>query len=272
MMVLISKKMSKAKIILAPRSGFIVNDISNTFWLKKFISYVFRQTDYVVCQSKVWRDLFVNLVPRTFESKFKVIENGIDLNEYLTIPILERENEVTILFMSWVDKNKGIFDLLSAIVELRAEAIDFKLVIAGNGSAYDVVQQFIVENNLSNSVYLHGWALGDEKFKLLESSDIFVLPTYFEGYPNSLIEAMACGKACVASSVGSIPDIIDDQVTGILVKKGDSKQLYNALKLLITDKRKRVDISIKAREITESRNSIETSVMKLMKLFDNNGV
>jgi glycosyltransferase involved in cell wall biosynthesis len=270
MMVLIAKKISKSKVILAPRSGFIVNDISKNRSLHNFIKKVMNTADVVICQSQIWKTMFLSLCVKKSENQFIVIENGVELKSYLGLDI--RKNEFptkTILYLAWVDKNKGIFDLMDAVIKLKENNFIFKLVIAGNGSDFDAVKKIIEENDLNEQVVLYGWAIGQEKYKLLEQSDIFVLPTHFDGYPNSLVEAMASGKACIATEVGSIPDIIEHNQSGLLVKTKDANGIYEALSLLIKNDELRYKISLNAREITIARNSIAQFVAKLRPVLAN---
>lgn len=272
-MVLLCKALSKAKIILAPRSGFIVNDIDANGALHLFIKKVFNTADYVICQSKYWKSKFESLSKIKNDRRFVIIENGLDLSRYISLKL--RPNEVsdfTILYMAWVDKNKGIFDLLSAIISLKKKKIFVRVIIAGDGSAYDMVKRIVVENELYDQVVLFGWAIGDVKFKHLEEADVFVLPTHFEGYPNSLIEAMAAGKACIATRVGSIPDILEDSVSGLLVNVSDPKGILEALLSLVENDDLRRKISLNARQCAIEKNSIERFVAKLRPILVNDNV
>lgn len=269
LMILIAKAFSKAETILAPRSGFIENDIEFNKKLRTFIIYVLKKTNKVICQSEKWQKLFINLT-NSKEKKFIIIENGINPHPYIDFPI-DKTNipnkKITVLYLSWVDKNKGIFDLLDAVLLLKQKDFDFKLIIAGKGSAYDDALKFVLTHNLINNVNFVGWVYGEEKFKLLNSADIFILPTHFEGYPNSLLEAMISGKACISTNVGSIPDMISNNKTGLLINKNNSAEIYNALKFLITEDKIRLSISEEARNIASKRNSIETFVSKFNELL-----
>lgn len=269
LMVYIAKYFSKSEAILAPRSGFLENDILYNIQLKSFIIKVLNKADKVVCQSEKWRNIFSSLTINSY-NKYVIIENGIDSNPYIEFPIQEKQyknSTITILFLSWVDKNKGIFDLLEAVLLLRKNQIKFKLIIAGNGIDFEKAKKFVLINNLTNQISFVGWAYGVEKFKLLQNADIFVLPTHFEGYPNSLLEAMLSGKACLATSVGSIPDMVRNNKSGILVDKQNPNEIYKALNILITDDKFRKTISLEARNEVSNRNSIEAFVKKFKELL-----
>lgn len=268
LMLLIAKYFTKADVILAPRSGFIERDIRENKFLKRFIRHVLIKADKVVCQSKKWQLEFDKLINSTDE-KFVIIENGINLMPYISFPILNKKSPVDILYLSWVDRNKGIYDLLEAVLMLKKDGLNFRLNIAGKGSGYDDARKFILSNNLAEQVFFFGWAYDEDKFNLFKHSHIFVLPTHFDGYPNSLLEAMVSGKACIATSVGSIPDMIEDYKTGLLVQKESPTELYRALKLMISDADFRISISHEARNTVIKRNSLDVFVLKFSDLLTN---
>jgi glycosyltransferase involved in cell wall biosynthesis len=193
----------------------------------------------------------------------------IDFDKYAELPLrdLKEDEKVTILFMAWVTRNKGIFELIEAVKMLRKENFNFKVIIAGKGDDYEKIKDELKAANLTEDVVLKGWVLGDQKLAILTESDIFVLPTYFDGYPNSLMEAMASGKACIATNVGSIPDMINNMETGVLIDKKNHNQLYQGLKVLIQNVELRKEMSIKARKQVEGTNSINSGISKFQNLF-----
>ncbi|MFD2907245.1 glycosyltransferase family 4 protein [Flavobacterium ardleyense] len=268
LMGLIGKVFTRSKIIIAPRSGLITNDINNKGSLKTFIEYVFKKVDIVICQSKSWQVIFEKLAGEN-KSKFIIIENLIDYDKYKSIQVrdLRKNEKVVVLFMAWVTRNKGIFELVEAVKMLKNDNCNFKLIIAGLGEDYEVIVDEVEKQGLSDFVDFRGWVLGDKKLKILEESDIFVLPTYFDGYPNSLMEAMASGKACIGTKVGSIPDIINDCKNGILIEKQNVKELYHSLKYLIHNDEIRLKMGSIARDNIREINSIPVGILKYKKIF-----
>jgi len=269
LMGLMGKFLTKSKVIIAPRSGFIINDINNNRNLRAFIKLVFKKVDIVICQSKTWQVLFEGLIGEK-KSKFIIIENLIDFDKYKSLPVrnLKKNEKVNILFMAWVTRNKGIFELLESVKNLKTENFNFKLIIAGLGQDYEVIVSEVHREGLTDYVDFQGWVLGDKKTEILNKTDIFVLPTYFDGYPNSLMEAMACGKACIATKVGSIPDIINDYENGILIDKQNIKQLYESLKYLIQNDEVRLKMGLMARHNIRDINSIPVGISKYKQLFN----
>ena len=264
MMSLLAKSLSKSKVILAPRSGIILNDINRNGHLAKFIKFVLGKVDIILCQSITWKKYFGALVSNVVIDKFIIIENWIDIKPYENLPILHRSDNkpITILFLSWIDRKKGIYELIDATKKLKKSRSDFKVLIAGMGEAYEGVINEIAKEGLHDYIELYGWAIGANKISVLQNSDIFVLPSYFEGFPNSLMEAMAAGKACIATNVGSIPDMITDRVNGLLIEKKDSNDLYEKINDLLENPEFRMQLCYNARERMKN-NTVEAAILKL---------
>ncbi len=270
LMCVLAKKITRSNVIIAPRSGFIINDINAKGKLYNFIKYVFREVDTVICQSKSWKNIFESITDLNHSSKFTIIENVIDFDRYKDSTIRNRTSgdKVVILFMAWVSRDKGIYELIDAIQKLKETTSDFKVLVAGLGKDFDAIAVKIREMELTDQVELKGWVLGNEKLELLEQTDIFVLPTYFDGYPNSLMEAMAAGKACIATKVGSIPDMIEDNENGMLIEKQNTQQLFEKLELLVRDSERRKKLGLKARNKIETVNAIPVGISKYKKIFN----
>ncbi len=268
LMALLAKSFTKAIVIIAPRSGIIVEDIRKKGLLSRFIPFVFNKVDIVICQSRYWKVYFENLVGDLNLQKFVVVENCIDYSKYKDITNeIESDKTLEILFLAWVDKNKGIFELIEACRLLKEEKINFKLTIAGNGISFEEVKKKIEDYRLSENIVLFGWALGADKIMLLQKSNIFVLPSYYEGYPNSLLEAMASSKACIATNVGSITDIINDGVNGYIINPKNHIELFEKLKELILDRKKIESFSFKARETILNNNTSEVFYNKMKNIL-----
>ncbi len=112
-----------------------------------------------------------------------------------------------------------------------------------------------------------GWLSEQEKIELLHSVDIFVLPSYHEGLPYAIIEAMASGLPIVASSVGGIPDVIRNGENGFLIEPGDIQGLVYYLETLIKDSNLRESIGVKNHLYAITEYSVDTNLCKLEKIF-----
>jgi glycosyltransferase involved in cell wall biosynthesis len=141
-----------------------------------------------------------------------------------------------LLFLGYLSKRKGIYDLLEAIGENRVAYFGkIRLVIGGNGET-EQVTDFIKRNNIDDIVDFKGYIEGDDKKRLLATSDIYILPSYNEGQPISILEAMSYGLPVISTKAGGIPEIIEDGVNGLLIDAGNKEQIRDAINKLINDK------------------------------------
>lgn len=139
-----------------------------------------------------------------------------------------RQRRRQIIFLGRIRQKKGAFDLLRAMALVLARVPDAHLVMAGDGEI-DAGRALSAELGLIDQVSFTGWIEGVAKDAALQAGDVFVLPSYFEGLPIGILEAMAHGLVVVASPVGGVPDLLTDGVDGRLVAPGDVAALAQAL-------------------------------------------
>lgn len=149
--------------------------------------------------------------------------------------IHQHRGTVQLLFLSRMEKTKGVFELLEAFRRLSREFPDLHLTMAGEGSALDGARQWCLEHNLA-LVNFPGHVVGEEKLGLLHMAHIYVLPSYSEGMPLSLLEAMAAGLAVVCREVGAIPDFFEEGRMGRLCKSNAPDELAEKIKALIENR------------------------------------
>lgn len=142
------------------------------------------------------------------------------------------------LFLSNLLESKGVFVLLDACKILKDKGCRFVCNFIGGETAEinaTRFQQEVEKRQLNGSVYYLGKKYGEEKEQLLSKSDIFVFPTYNDCFPLVLLEAMQQGLPCISTDEGGIPDIIEDGLTGYIVKKKDAEVLAEKMELLLND-------------------------------------
>lgn len=268
-MALICSVLFFKKVIIAPRSGRITNDLKQRY-RRKFIRLVFSRCEYVVCQGDFWKDLFLANYPHMADEKFVVIKNWIGLKKTAMNEPPPKKVEGRILFIGWLERDKGIFDLLKAVEILKNKGKKFEVIIAGEGRHRVEFETEIDVLCLKEYVKVLGWAVQKKKQALFMSSGIFVLPSYFEGMPNALIEAMGQGLACVATNTGGIPDLIQSEQSGFLVNPGDHQALAGKLAVLLDQPDLRRDMGIAAKRAVLTNHSIEYAVKMFRSLLVGN--
>jgi glycosyltransferase involved in cell wall biosynthesis/SAM-dependent methyltransferase len=141
---------------------------------------------------------------------------------------------VQVVFLGDVRDHKGVFDLLQAWPHVGIADGLAQLVIVGSGEL-ERAQTLIDDLAISASVRLTGWLAPERVPALLTASDVLVLPSWHEGQPMAVLEAMGRGLCIVATDVGGIPDLLEDGTSGILVPPSDIEALSTALRKVITD-------------------------------------
>jgi glycosyltransferase involved in cell wall biosynthesis len=133
----------------------------------------------------------------------------------------ERENVVG--YIADLTENKGVRNLIDAILMLRGE--DFKFIIGGEGPLKGEIRKKIAENDLTDRVILAGWIPHEEMPTYLNKLKLLILPSSSEGVPTILLEAMACGTPALATPVGGIPDILKDGENGFVLPNNSPQSI-----------------------------------------------
>ncbi len=267
LMALWAKRLGKS-VIFAPRSGLIEEELAIRPGRKRFVARVVRAVDVLLCQSPFWVKFYADIAGGR-RAKYVCLPNWIDAGPYIA-DAQERkktkeDGRLRVLFLGWITRNKGVFDLVELAAKLGEDAPDFFL--AGDGQDLPALRANIAERGLENRIHLLGWIGPEEKIFHLKKADVFILPTYRDGYPNALLEAMASGLACLASETGGIRDMIRHGETGLLVKPGAVEQMAEALRLLMRDAALRKRLGQAAREQVLRENNLSRAVELFEHLF-----
>ncbi|MBT9139025.1 MAG: Alpha-D-kanosaminyltransferase [Syntrophomonadaceae bacterium] len=134
----------------------------------------------------------------------------------------QRDNLVG--YIGRLSEEKGVLNFVKAIPEISKEKGDLEFLIGGEGQLRDEIEEYLENENLNGKVELTGWIPHDELPKYLNELKLLILPSYTEGLPNIMLEAMACGTPVLATSVGAIPDVIKDGETGFIIMEDNSPE------------------------------------------------
>jgi len=261
LMVIICK-MFRVKVIFALRCGLIKDEVVRSSFSRSYLQRVIKKADVVICQGTSWQNFYTQFEPSKTD-KFIIIPNWIDTNVYSKVSDQRAKNSlhsgkaVKLLYLGWLEPFKGITDLLDVFEKLIKNGTKVEADVYGSGSLVDKIKQKVDESGLSELFRLRGWADEGIKLKAMEEADIFVLPSYREGMPNALIEAMAAGLPCISAEVGGVPDLISHKENGLVFSPGDQDKLYENISSLYNDSELRKSLGIKAREFILSNCSID---------------
>ncbi len=214
--------------------------------------------DLFVVLSDEWAKFFAAIVT---PEKIRVLENAVPVPQNAKTDYSSHN----VLFLGRLCREKGIGELLDAVPVIKEQVPDFKLILGGFWEAGNESLKKQAES-LKDAVFCPGWVSPKERERLFAECSIFVLPTWFEGQPVSLLEAMAAGLCCVASAVGGIPQIMKEG-TGVLIKPHDSRLLAQTLTGLLQEEERCKALGMSARAHVCSRYDIRNYVDRLTEYY-----
>jgi len=154
---------------------------------------------------------------------------------------ISADSKQTILFLSRVEKAKGIYEAVNCYARLYSK-YNIELQIAGTGSELNAVKNFVLQNKIDGVKFL-GWITGDDKINAYLNAHIYLLPSYSEGMPISLLEALTCGLPVITTEVGGIADFFIQDKMGFLVQPRDEADLEKKLDALLSNSVLRSEVS-----------------------------
>ncbi|MEW6267120.1 MAG: glycosyltransferase family 4 protein [Thermodesulfobacteriota bacterium] len=218
--------------------------------VRAIVGYSCKYVSLALVQAECLRDQFENLVR---PNKVEVLYNAIETKEFENQNKNEYERS-NILYMGHMTQAKGYCDLVRAIPMVARKYPDVKFFFAGNmrkgerGVFFDQItgqklkyeDPFKIEEEIVSSDYKKnyvklGIVQGDEKKALLAKANIFVLPSYSEGFSRAVLEALSMGKPVICTPVGAHKEVIKDGINGFLVKPGDVEHLAERIMILLED-------------------------------------
>lgn len=228
-----------------------------------------RRAAALPCQGSSWQ--------RFYQDEFgirkdlcPVIQNWTATGELIELGAKRRyarSESVTILYVGWVERTKGILDLLEAYRMARPRApCPLSLVVVGEGSASGTARALVERHGLQRDVLFKGWLTGEALLREYAAASLFVLPSYAEGLPNAMIEAMAAGLPVVVTSVGCIPDVVRDDEHGRYVPVGEPESLAEVLVELANSPALRERLGRCAGVAARSMFDVETASAQLTEL------
>jgi glycosyltransferase involved in cell wall biosynthesis len=256
-------------VIMFPRGGSVIDDCKDSAFTRAWVRWSFRGARTIVCQSESWRDFAIDVLG-FLPSNVAVIRNWTATRELLDVGanrVARHESSVRLLFLGWLEREKGIFELIEACREL-AKCRRFTLDIAGEGNASAEARSLVAKHELQEVVRFRGWLRGQDLRLALTDADVLVLPSWAEGLPNAMIEAMAARLAIVVTSVGAIPELIKDRIGGLLVEPKDARSLARALDEVVADGELRESLACEAYKIATRDFEVEAAVDRLIQKIE----
>ena len=263
-------KIFRSKRLVFFRGWSMTDRETNSLFFRIYFRFFYwGSSGYCVLADKVGEKI------KSMDSNGKVFPVTTSVDESLLSGFDERawlnkinveNSELNILFLSRVEVEKGVFELLEAVRLLLVRKIKVKLVVAGEGGALDNLKRKAIESGLGESVQFIGFVEGDQKAKRLFQSDLFCLPSYTEGMPNAVLEAMCFGLPVIACPVGALADLITDE-SGILVPAGSAGELAMAIEKYYLDREGMREVAVNNRTVGLERFLSSHAAENLLSIY-----
>ena len=249
-------------------SVFISGNIILKFFILTVlkISLLFKKS-YILVQNKHDFDFIKKKLPN--KNNILLPASGVDTNKFLQTK--EPKGNVIFLFASRIIKDKGIIELIEATKQLKSQKKKFELYIAGSPDFQNKSTISHVQLKTWESLgYIRYLGLVKDMEQLYKKVHVGILPSYREGLPKSLLEAASSGKPIITPDVPGCNEIVKNEFNGLIVPPKDSNELMKAMKKLILNKKLRISMGKKGRELIKKNFSNSKATKDIINLYQNN--
>ncbi len=259
---IISKWLYKKKLVI--RCGYewlsFLEEQKKPFWKRKIVylieKIVYKESDKIILSSKKDKKFIIERF-KINPKKIEVIPNYVDTRLFKPL----NTKKAGVIFVGRLDPEKNLFNLIEAVSETSN-----KLVIIGSGTLEENLKNFAEEKKAQVEFRKN---IPNEKLpQELNKSEIFILPSFYEGCPKTLLEAMSCGLSCIGTGVKGIKEIISHKENGYLCRT-DASSIRKAISGVIERKNLRKRINKNARETISRDFSFERILEKEKQIYEN---
>jgi len=249
------------------RSGHFMAKVNASYSSALFAKLLLKVPLRIGAQGNKWLEFYRSL--GVDPSKTTVIRNWLPDSTVIRYSpkVWKAEKPIHFIYVGWLVPEKGVMELLDAIVELRSY-YHFRFTFVGSGTLDVYVRQLILDSGWGNDVVALGWKKPEEVQQLLDLADVFVLPSYAEGFPNALLEAMAKGLPAICSDVGGISDSLVHNINGFLIPPRQHKPLVEAMEKYLLHPDLIEKHSQATLGILRSNHGLEENCQKIISVLD----
>lgn len=248
----------------------------NSQLTKLLIKLGLKLPTYIVVLYSLWADNIKKLCPnaRLFVVRNLVHRSRppdanklIELRENLSL----EDNSFVVLTVGTVGHRKGSFDILKAVPQVIKSKPSVRFVFVGGEEQtgeMDQLKKILQEEELGKWIKLVGEIRREDIPKFMAIADVFLLPSYIEGMPMAIIEAMQVGLPVISTRVGGIPEMVEDGKSGILINPGAPSEIANAVLYLMQDPEIRQKFGQRSKQIFEEKFEFSKGIKEVMHLYE----
>lgn len=262
----------KVPVITTVHGSDIQSTIHNNNHCKKAVLKAVKQSDMVVFVSNKLKNILETIDNTVSEKKLSVINNGINFNKIKTINnnhLKEKyKDNIVLLSVANITKIKGHRFVIENLPELIKLYPNLKYIILGDGPGKKELVDQTNALNLNDKVEFLGVLNHNEVYNYIDICDIFVLPSYNEGFGVVYIEAMSLAKPTIGCKTQGIEDCITHMDTGFLVEPQNSKDVFNCIKYVLENNKESREIALKGQNLVKTKFTWEHNAKKYIDLYE----
>ncbi len=231
---------------------------------KQLIQHIYEQCTLFIVLSGKWKERIGEIVPK---EKIAIVPNySVPLSQAEAERLWEeRSDRKQVLFLGEIGERKGAYDLPPIIHLVHDKVPDAAFIIGGSGDIEGVRSKLNAET--ADQVSFPGWVRGEVKDRLLKESNVFLLPSYNEGMPMSILDAMGYALPIVSTTVGGIPQLVRDRYNGRLMDAGDCVGIADMIVELLTSPDYMKQAGMNSLKIVEKKYSLKQHLEALESIY-----
>jgi glycosyltransferase involved in cell wall biosynthesis len=258
-------KVLRCKIVCHIHGGGFGHFASQMNYFKRVIfKFTLESSDSLIVLTDYWKQSLSYYAPN---ASWKIVENGVPLPKK---NLFFNKKPTIFLFIGDLSQQKGVRDLIKAAAAAAIDGFDGIICIAGHEASpgqLESLHELTKEEGIQHQIKFLGVVLGEEKKKLLSGATCLVLPSYVEGLPMVLLEAMSYGIPVISTMVGGIPELVKHNREGFLIEPGNINSLAKYLLLIQNDPLLAQKLGVEARKKIENSYSIDVIAGKVLKIY-----
>jgi glycosyltransferase involved in cell wall biosynthesis len=269
---LISSKFFKKKVIVQLAGSNFQTFFQGSNWIMRgLIRFNLKSVTRAVVEGECLKGVFDGIIPA---ERVRAVPLGTEGTKLLAEGRISGcyKGHYVILFLSSLRRSKGFMDVVRSIPNVSEKEKNVEFVFAGEmrltGEERTEIDGFIGRSNIAHLITFTGPVAGEDKVKLFHSADIFVLPSYNEGLPTVLLEALAAGLPIITTDVGAIKEVVVCGENGLYVEPGDSQTIAERIVFLLKDDHLRYEMKRRNRERFLKQYTPIHFVNRLLKVFE----
>ena len=231
---------------------------------------MFFKTDTAIVLANQFRE---KLISWGYSNKIHVESTIVDeksftgiSEEYLNNKYKNLSGNFNLLYLARVEKKKGIYETIDTFRIVAGDYPGMTLTIAGDGKELENVKQYVASKQIEGVEFI-GHVAGQRKTETYMAAHLYIFPSYTEGMPNSVVEAMAFGLPVISSPVGGISDLITDGQNGYLTASKDPEQIGLLVRRIVSDNKLMTEMAINNHFTARDKFTISATVKRLEKIY-----